>query len=714
MEKFSLNGLWQLLPVEEFRESYPSDGWLEMELPSHWQEHPVLESHAGKVVYKKRFPFQKRRNKRYRLRLNGIFYWSTVYLNGHRLGENEGYFFPQEYEVTDRLRKDNTLLVEVDCPEEKDKTGKRMITGVFSHWDCLDPKVNPGGIWLPVEILESGAIYIEGTRLQVKALSEEKALVAASLSLEAAEAGRAKLRITFTPYNFSAPSQAFQREVKLAPGSNQIEETVEIMEPRLWWSHDLGHPHLYRVAIEVRNGRLPSDRLEFNFGLRTFEMREWIAYLNGQRLFLKGSNYPPGDARLARMTYEAYRRDLRLAKEAHMNALRVHAHIEHPAFYQAADEEGILLWQDFPLQWGYAKEVLPEALRQVEKMVRLLFNHPSIAIWCMHNEPLWIAEGTEEIAGRRAFWRGSFLRMLWSIFVYSWNREVLDSRLKQRVERLDRSRFVVRSSGEWALPLWRAGTDGHHYYGWYPAAGPIWAFDKFRRRSPKNIRFVTEFGAQSFPNYESSIKFMEPDLTKIDWEHLEERHHLQKKNMEHWIDLEAYHDLPALIEATQDYQSEVNRFYIDRLRYHKYQPTGGILSFLLLDSNPAIQWSIIDYWRVPKRSYYGMQKTFHPQYLFTLLEKDKYCVGEEVSVPIYIVNDSREGYERVEVTAEVLDFQGARTTYLLFPSSLEADSMAKLVKRVQFRFPSPGERRLLLTLRYGEETFQNEYRLSIE
>jgi len=589
-----------------------------------------------------------------------------------------------------------------------------MITGVFSHWDCLDPKVNPGGVWLPVEVLESGPIYIKEPRLQTKALSQEKAQVSASLSLEAAEAGRARLRITFTPHNFSAPSQTFEREVELAPGSNQIEETVEIVEPRLWWSHDLGHPHLYRVAIELRNGRLLSDRLEFNIGLRTFEMRDWIAYLNGQRLFLKGSNYPPGDARPARMTYEAYRRDLRLAKEAHMNSLRIHAHIEHPAFYQAADEEGILLWQDFPLQWGYAKEVLPEALRQVEEMVRLLFNHPSITIWCMHNEPLWIAEGTEEIAGRRAFWRWSFLRMLWSLFVYSWNREALDSRLKRRVERLDPSRFVVRSSGEWALPLWRAGTDGHHYYGWYPAAGPLSAFDNFRRRFPKNIRFVTEFGAQSFPNYESSLRFMEPDLTKIDWEHLEERHHLQKKNMEHWIDLEAYHDLPALIEATQGYQSEVNRFYIDRLRYHKYQPTGGVLAFLLLDSNPAIQWSIIDYWRVPKRSYYGMQKAFHPQYLLTLLEKDKYRVGEEVSVPIYIVNDGREGYERVEVTAEILAPQGARTTYLLFQSSLEADSLAKLVKMVRFRFPSPGERRLLLTLRYGEETFQNEYLLSIE
>jgi beta-mannosidase len=443
-------------------------------------------------------------------------------------------------------------------------------------------------------------------------------------------------------------------------------------------------------------------------------MRNWIAHLNGKRLFLKGNNYPPGDTRLARMNYEAYQRDLRLAKEAHMNMLRVHAHVEHPAFYEAADEVGILLWQDFPLQWHYRKEVLPQALRQVERMIGLLFNHPSLVIWCMHNEPLWIAETTEALAGRRRFLRWNFLRMLWSLFVYSWDREMLDSRLKGQAMRLDPTRFVVRSSGEWALGPWRGGTDGHHYHGWYPASGPRRAFDNFRRRSPKNIRFVTEFGAQSFPNYESSIKFMDPDLERIDWRHLEERHSLQWGNMQHWIDVEAYEELPQLIEASQDYQTQVNRFFIDRLRFHKYRPTGGVLAFLFLDSNPAVQWSVIDYWRVPKRSYYALKHAFHPQYVFTLLEKDVFKVGEEIGVSIYIVNDSQDNYDQVEVIAEVFNAQSVRTLHASFPSSLEADSEAKLVQNLTLRFPSPGERRLVLTLRYGEEEFQNEYRLPIE
>ena len=34
----------------------------------------------------------------------------------------------------------------------RDRTAKRNITGVFQHWDCLDPEWNPGGIWRPVRV----------------------------------------------------------------------------------------------------------------------------------------------------------------------------------------------------------------------------------------------------------------------------------------------------------------------------------------------------------------------------------------------------------------------------------------------------------------------------------------------------------------------------------------------------------------------------------
>ena len=389
MNPTSLNGTWQLLPVHEFRDRYPDKGWLEMEVPSHWQQHPDLESYSGKVVYRKVFSFRKRRGKRYRLRLNGVFYHSIVRLNGHLLGENEGYFFPQLYEVTGYLQSENTLLVEVDCPNEEDKKNKRLVTGVFSHWDALDPQTNPGGIWLPVEIEESGEVYIKDKRLHLERLTDDAADVVARIVLDAATPGLAELHVTFAPHNFGGESQSVVQQVELTRGLNEVSVRLTVQEPRLWWTHDQGFPHLYRGTLEVKSAdrRVASDRVEFNYGLRTFEMRDWIAHLNGRRLFIKGNNYGPGDARPATVTGERFRQDLEWAVDAHMNMIRVHAHVEHPAFYEAADELGMLIWQDFPLQWNYSKEVLPEALRQVELMVRLLDNHPSIAVWCTQNEP---------------------------------------------------------------------------------------------------------------------------------------------------------------------------------------------------------------------------------------------------------------------------------------------------------------------------------------
>ena len=58
----TLDGTWQLRPTDTFRQGfYPLDdpSWLEQDLPAHWQQHPLLESYAGRVVYRKRFAAQR-------------------------------------------------------------------------------------------------------------------------------------------------------------------------------------------------------------------------------------------------------------------------------------------------------------------------------------------------------------------------------------------------------------------------------------------------------------------------------------------------------------------------------------------------------------------------------------------------------------------------------------------------------------------------------
>ena len=182
--------------------------------------------------------------------------------------------------------------------------------------------------------------------------------------------------------------------------------------------------------------------------------------------------------------------------------MRIHAHVDHPLFYEVADERGVLVWQDFPLQWYYRKEILSGALYQVERMVKTLHNHPSIVAWCCHNEPFHIVDASNIRATDLA-------KSMWSLLGYNWNREFLDERLRDKVLSIDASRFVQKCSG--FMGLGKEPGDEHFYFGWYPPFGKTRNFDGYMKLLPKVIRFPTEFGAQSFPNYENSVKFMEPD-----------------------------------------------------------------------------------------------------------------------------------------------------------------------------------------------------------
>jgi len=645
---------------------------------------------------------------RWWLRFNGVFYWSQPYFNGVDLGRGEGYFMPHEYEVTPWVAAENTLVVEVECRDEDDKLAKRMVTGVFSHWDCLDPATNPGGIWLPVELIATGPVRIKDVLLHTETCDAAKAVIRFRAGLDAAVAGPATLRWTFAPKNFAGEVQVIEQRHTLVPGDQELAGTLDIRDPRLWWTHDLGDPNCYSVTLTILQDNAVSDERAWTFGIRRFEMRDWVVYLNGVRLFIKGNNYAPGDTRIATMTRERYEHDLRLARGAYMNLLRVHAHIEHPAFYEAADAAGILIWQDFPLQWLYRREVLPSARQQARQMARLLYNHPALVIWCMHNEPLYVTDTTADTMLTQ-------VRVYASVLFWNWNRDALDSRIKRDVEAQDPTRPVVRSSGEFTIPFLRTGTDSHFYMGWYTRVfGPLRTWERLAQHLPDNIRFVSEFGAQSFPNVESCLKFMHSDPQKIDWELMRARHQFQPSILEYSLPWREIHKLDELIQLTQSYQIAINRFYIDRLRYYKYRPTGGIVPFMFHDPNPAISFSIVDYWREPKRSYAALRLAFSPQYVFALLSQDHYPIGMPIDLPIYVINDDHRDVP-VELTAQLLAPGGAELAHVSRRLTLPADCMALEAERLRLTPDQAGVYHLQLALCDGEEAeIAQEYAIVVQ
>lgn len=709
---------WFIHPVAEFRQgSYGPDAadWLPITIPSHWQQHPELADFAGKAVYRCHFnaPGLGRAGNgtaqasRAWLRFNGVFYWSHPYLNGVDLGRNEGYFAPYEREVTGSLQAENTLVVEVDCPDEHNKINKRMITGVFSHWDCLDPMSNPGGIWLPVELHYSGSVRLHSVRCHTESFNQHFAQMHYAVDIDAAAAGPVVLRWTITPQTFAGAAQTVVQRRNVRAGQRTLSGLFKLHEPRLWWTHDLGRSDLYTIKLEVLTDEVLSDQTLFVFGVRRFELRNWIPHLNGVQFLIKGNNYAPGDMRPATMTMERCVEDMRLVKECHMNFLRMHAHVEHPAMYQAANEAGVLLWQDMPLQWLYSADVLPEAQRQVRAMIRLLYNHPSIGVWCMHNEPVFVSDTSDERRATR--WRTYA-----SAFGFSWNRDVMDTQLKQVAHQEDPQRPVVRSSGEFYVPFVREGTDTHTYFGWYRAYGSLSDAETLQRHLSHDLRFVTEFGAQSFPNVESCLKFMPADVAAIDFAHLAERHSFQDNVMSNWLAWREARSLEELVEMTQEYQIFINRYYIDRLRYYKYRPTGGIAPFMFVDPYPAVLWSVVDYWRVPKRSYYAMQTAFNPQYAFTLFHPRLYQVGEAIDLPIYVVNDAQYPVHHARLAVRLDDPQGQELGRSERVVTLGADCLAEQADSLRLHPTLPGRYTLRIALTGIAPAIEHSYTIDVE
>jgi beta-mannosidase len=109
-----------------------------------------------------------------------------------------------------------------------------------------------------------------------------------------------------------------------------------------------------------------------------------------------------------------------------------------------------------------------------------------------------------------------------------------------------------------------------------------------------------------------------------------------------------------------------------------------------------------------------MRVAFNPEYVFTLLPKDAYRVGETLTLPVYVVNDARRAYERVNIMATVFDANGTPVWQSdPLPTTLEADCKAKLAQRITFSIKTAGTQRLVLRMEYGEQLLENEYRIRV-
>ena len=391
-----------------------------------------------------------------------------------------------------------------------------------------------------------------------------------------------------------------------------------------------------------------SDRRSVEVGLRQVRVHRWIFTVNGERLFLKGSNQGPTRMELGEATAADLERDVSLAREAGLDLLRIHGHVSRPELYRAADRAGLLLWQDLPLQWGYARTVRRQAARQAREAVDLLGHHPSVAVWCGHNEPFALAlePGAGLGGGRRLI-----ARFVAAQELPTYNRTILDASIKRSLERADPTRPVVAHSGVLPHPG-SGGTDSHIYFGWYH--GQMTDLAPTLAAFPRLARFPTEFGAQAVPD---SDDFMEPERwPSLDWARLGRTHGLQRERFERYVppsDHTAYPSYASWKAATQAYQADLVRHHVETLRKLKYRPTGGFCQFCLADGHPAVSWAVLDHRRLPKPGYGALAAACAPLIVVSDRPASSYTPGQAVTLQVHVVSDLRRALPGAAVTARL-------------------------------------------------------------
>jgi beta-mannosidase len=187
---------------------------------------------------------------------------------------------------------------------------------------------------------------------------------------------------------------------EVVEGVAKIERHRVVVEnPELWWPRGYGERPIYELhCIRRRAGNEFESRWPVWF--RTLMLDNspddigsaFTIRVNGRPVFCRGANWIPDALFPTEATPERIRERVRQAADANMNMLRVWGGglYEQEAFYEACDELGIMVWQDFPYACAlYPDELRPSwdgaAMEAGWQMVRLR-QHPSIVLWCGGNE----------------------------------------------------------------------------------------------------------------------------------------------------------------------------------------------------------------------------------------------------------------------------------------------------------------------------------------
>jgi len=521
----SLNGTWQIAfdPGNVGRDERWFDAFPtvveEIRVPSVWNE--MRPGYVGVAWYRTRFEADAAwRDRVVRIKFGAASYYAEVWLNGLPIGSHEGGYTPFALDADEALRPGaaNTLVVRVLVPpltaeadfiERWPPVADEGIDG-FRLEEVANAKQfsygNFGGLWQDVELVVTDRIWIadclikpnirEGSieaEVTIRNDTAEPAASVLQLKVEEYVDEETSLEGEIAPEDFEPPDVLAEAEhaLDLPPGMSCHTFTLAL-EDFLFWSPEAPFVYTLGVALGDASHRLDEasgfvgDSITETFGLREFTVEGDRFHLNGEPIVLKAALFQPSYPVTLAYPFdrEFAEREIRMAKEAGFNCLRMHIKPPPPVTLEFCDKLGMLVQEEPPIGWIKPSDHMKErCLREVREMVLRDRNHPSVVMWSMLNETgNWFGSWSDPEGGA----------------------QTIKAELCLEARRHDPTRLIVDDSGgvEWtkqpARYMYPGSSDLVEYYDHHPyKPGPVddTVFEYFRTAGVEGqLSYISEFG----------------------------------------------------------------------------------------------------------------------------------------------------------------------------------------------------------------------------
>lgn len=402
-------------------EQFDDSAWKNADLPHDYsidQEYTTAgEAESGYKLggigwYRKNFKVDESlKGKCVRIDFDGVYMDSTVWINGHRLGNHPYGYSPFSYDITEYLRfgELNTIAVKVNHQTPS------------SRW------YSGSGIGRDVDLVVTDPVHVErdGVVVTTPELAADKTNVKTHLKTiltnKGVEAASVTVAQTVFPRGGTPDQQIAHVESVVttidAGKSATVEQDAMAANPTLW---TVDAPTLYTVRTEIKQNGKVVDTYDVDFGYRFFSFDADMGFsLNGQNMKLKGVCMHHDQGALGSVnTRDAIERQVKILKEMGCNSIRATHNPHSRELTEICDEQGMLLvlemfdgWtapkndnrndyaRFFNREMGKSELIGSEATKKwaqfdLEQSMMRDINAPSVIMWSLGNE---MTEGTSGI-----------------------------------------------------------------------------------------------------------------------------------------------------------------------------------------------------------------------------------------------------------------------------------------------------------------------------